>query len=131
MSGASILAAIAAFVVGYACGSIPFGVILTRMAGAPDIRSIGSGNIGATNVLRTGHKALAGATLICDALKATVPVTAAAAIGSTELAFLAALGTFLGHLYPPWLNFRGGKGIAVYIGILIALAWPVAIAFCV
>jgi glycerol-3-phosphate acyltransferase PlsY len=131
LSGASVLSGVAAFLFGYGCGSIPFGVILTRIAGAPDIRSIGSGNIGATNVLRTGRKALAAATLVCDAAKGTVPVAAVAAFGGPELSLLAGLGAFLGHLYPVWLSFKGGKGVAIYIGILIALAWPIAIAFCV
>jgi glycerol-3-phosphate acyltransferase PlsY len=125
-----LVSAAAALILGYVCGSIPFGVILTRMAGAPDVRSIGSGNIGATNVLRTGRKALAAATLICDAAKATAPVAAVATIGGPELSLFAGLGAFLGHLYPVWLGFKGGKGVAVYIGILIALAWPMAIGFC-
>jgi len=129
---------VAAFAFGYLCGSIPFGLILTRLAGTQDIRSIGSGNIGATNVLRTGHKGLAAATLIGDALKGTVAVLAVYwYYGSGfeyfghELALPAALGAFLGHLFPIWLGFKGGKGVATYIGILIGLAWPVAIAFCV
>jgi glycerol-3-phosphate acyltransferase PlsY len=129
---------IAAFAFGYLCGSIPFGLILTRLAGTQDIRSIGSGNVGATNVLRTGHKGLAAATLIGDALKGTVAVLAVFwyygqeyRYFGHELALPAALGAFLGHLFPIWLGFKGGKGVATYIGILIGLAWPVAIAFCV
>ena len=102
----------AAFVVGYLCGSIPFGILLTRLAGAPDLRSIGSGNIGATNVLRTGRKGLA-----------AVPL-------SMSPRSVAALGAFLGHLFPVWLRFKGGKGVATYIGVLLGLAWPVALALC-
>jgi acyl phosphate:glycerol-3-phosphate acyltransferase len=127
----------AALIFGYLCGSIPFGLILTRLAGTADIRSIGSGNIGATNVLRTGRKGLAAATLVGDALKGTAAVLLVYAYYGREyqyfaheLAVPAALGAFLGHLFPIWLGFKGGKGVATYIGILIALAWPAAIAFC-
>src|SRR5215469_9981146 len=119
-----------AFVFGYLCGSIPFGVLLTRVAGGPDLRSIGSGNIGATNVLRTGRKGLAAATLLGDMLKGTVAVLVAKQYGGQDLAVLAALGAFLGHLFPVWLKFKGGKGVATYIGLLLALAWPAAIVFC-
>jgi glycerol-3-phosphate acyltransferase PlsY len=111
-------------------GSIPFGLVLTRLAGTPDIRSIGSGNIGATNVLRTGRKSLAAATLVGDALKGTVAVLLARYLLGPEAALAAALGAQLGHIYPVWLKFQGGKGVATYIGLLIALAWPAAIAFC-
>ena len=121
----------AAFVFGYLVGSIPFGLLFTRLAGTPDIRQIGSGNIGATNVLRTGRKGLAAATLICDALKGTLAVIVAGYYGGPNAAMLAALGAFLGHLFPVWLNFRGGKGVAVYIGVLIGLFWPAAVVFCV
>src|SRR5580700_7150419 len=120
-----------AFVLGYLLGSIPFGLILTKLAGTEDLRSIGSGNIGATNVLRTGRKDLAAATLICDMLKGTVAVIIAGYYGGPNAAMLAALGAFLGHLFPVWLNFRGGKGVAVYIGVLLGLFWPAAVAFCV
>jgi acyl phosphate:glycerol-3-phosphate acyltransferase len=120
-----------ALMVGYLFGSIPFGLILTRAAGTQDLRSIGSGNIGATNVLRTGRKGLAAATLIGDALKGTVAVILAGYFGGPNAAMAAGLGAFLGHLFPVWLNFRGGKGVAVYIGILIGLFWPAAIVFCV
>ncbi|SHH45012.1 glycerol-3-phosphate 1-O-acyltransferase PlsY [Bradyrhizobium erythrophlei] len=120
-----------ALLVGYLFGSIPFGLILTRAAGTQDLRSIGSGNIGATNVLRTGRKGLAAATLIGDALKGTAAVILAGYFGGPNAAMAAALGAFLGHLFPVWLNFRGGKGVAVYIGILIGLFWPAAIVFCV
>jgi glycerol-3-phosphate acyltransferase PlsY len=120
-----------AIVIGYLLGSIPFGLLLTRFAGKQDLRSIGSGNIGATNVLRTGHKGLAAATLLCDTLKGTLAVVLAGTYGGPEAAMLAALAAFLGHLFPVWLNFRGGKGVAVYIGVLIGLFWPAAIVFCV
>ena len=120
----------AALAFGYLCGSIPFGLILTRLAGTPDIRSIGSGNIGATNVLRTGRKGLAAATLLADALKGTLSVLIVEHFGGRELALLAAAGAFLGHLFPIWLGFKGGKGVAIYIGLLAPLAWPVALAFC-
>jgi glycerol-3-phosphate acyltransferase PlsY len=121
---------VVAFALGYLLGSIPFGLVLTRLAGTEDLRSIGSGSIGATNVLRTGSKGLAAATLICDALKGTLAVVIAGYYGGPNAAMLAALGAFLGHLYPVWLKFRGGKGIATYIGVLIGLFWPAAIVFC-
>ena len=119
-----------AFVIGYLLGSIPFGLVLTRLAGTPDLRSIGSGNIGATNVLRTGRKGLAAATLILDMLKGTAAVVIAGYFGGPNAAMLAALGAFLGHLFPVWLDFRGGKGVAVYIGVLLGLYWPAAVLFC-
>jgi len=119
-----------AFIIGYLFGSIPFGLVLTRLAGTPDLRSIGSGNIGATNVLRTGRKGLAAATLLLDALKGTVAVIIAGSIGGPNAAMLAALGAFLGHLFPVWLKYRGGKGVAVYIGVLLGLFWPAAVVFC-
>jgi len=120
-----------AFILGYLLGSIPFGLILTKLAGTQDLRSIGSGNIGATNVLRTGRKGLAAATLICDMLKGTIAVVISGYFGGPNAAMLAALGAFLGHLFPVWLKFRGGKGVAVYIGVLIGLFWPAAVVFCV
>jgi acyl phosphate:glycerol-3-phosphate acyltransferase len=120
-----------ALILGYLLGSIPFGLILTKLAGTQDLRSIGSGNIGATNVLRTGRKGLAAVTLICDALKGTVAVVIAGYFGGPNAAMLAALGAFLGHLFPVWLNFKGGKGVAVYIGVLVGLFWPAAVVFCV
>jgi acyl phosphate:glycerol-3-phosphate acyltransferase len=119
----------AALAFGYLLGSIPFGLILTRLAGTQDIRAIGSGNIGATNVLRTGHKGLAAATLLCDMLKGTVAVLVTHYFFGPDLAILAGIGAFLGHVFPPWLKFKGGKGVATYIGVLLALAWPVALAF--
>ncbi len=118
------------FLLGYALGSIPFGLVLTRMAGLGDVRRIGSGNIGATNVLRTGRKGLAAATLILDAAKGAAAVVLAAWLwpDQPQLPQLAAIGAFLGHLYPVWLRFRGGKGVATLIGIVAALSWPCALA---
>ena len=118
---------IIAFLLGYLFGSIPFGVVLTKLAGTQDLRSVGSGNIGATNVLRTGRKGLAAATLIGDMLKGTVAVMIAGYYGGANAAMLAALGAFLGHLFPVWLKFNGGKGVATYIGVLIGLFWPAAL----
>src|ERR1700747_1231924 len=100
------------------------------LAGTQDLRSVGSGNIGATNVLRTGHKGLAAATLVLDALKGTAAVIIAGYYAAPNAAMLAALGAFLGHLFPVWLKFKGGKGVAVYIGVLIGLIWPAAVLFC-
>jgi glycerol-3-phosphate acyltransferase PlsY len=115
---------------GYLLGSIPFGLILTRAAGGRDVRTIGSGNIGATNVLRTGHKGLAAATLLCDMFKGTLAVVVAAYCTGHDAALAAGLGAFVGHLFPVWLKFKGGKGVATYIGLLIGLAWPGALIFC-
>jgi acyl phosphate:glycerol-3-phosphate acyltransferase len=121
----------AALIFGYLCGSIPFGVLLTRFGGAPDLRSVGSGNIGATNVLRTGRKALAAATLLGDILKGTVAVAVIDVVFGRDAALYAALGAFLGHLFPIWLSFKGGKGVATYIGLLLGLAlWLALAAFC-
>src|SRR3954447_15616198 len=127
MTGIYVLA----IVVGYLLGSIPFGLLLTRMAGTQDLRSIGSGNIGATNVLRTGRKGLAAATLLCDMLKGTIAVILAGTYGGPNAAMLAGAAAFLGHLFPVWLSFKGGKGVAVYIGVLLGLFWPGAVVFCV
>lgn len=124
------LAFIVPLVVGYLFGSIPFGLLLTRFAGVGDVRSIGSGNIGATNVLRTGRKGLAAATLIADALKAAIPVWLFWSAG-VEIAAFAGFGAFLGHLFPVWLGFKGGKGIAVYVGVLIAMSWQALLVFAV
>ena len=121
---------VAFFLCGYLLGSIPFGLLLTRAAGGPDVRTIGSGNIGATNVLRTGRTGLAAATLICDALKGTLAVLVIARYASYEASLLAGFGAFIGHLFPVWLNFRGGKGVATYIGLLIGIYWPCAVIFC-
>jgi glycerol-3-phosphate acyltransferase PlsY len=120
----------AALLIGYLLGSIPFGLILTRCAGKPDIRSIGSGNIGATNVLRTGSKPLAAATLIGDTLKGTAAVLLARILFGPDAALAAAAGALIGHMFPVWLSFKGGKGVATYIGLLIGLAWPAAVVFC-
>jgi glycerol-3-phosphate acyltransferase PlsY len=121
----------AALIFGYLCGSIPFGILLTRFAGAPDLRTVGSGNIGATNVLRSGRKGLAAATLAGDMLKGTVAVLAIGLLWGREPALYAALGAFLGHLFPVWLGFKGGKGVATYIGLLLGLAlWLALCAFC-
>ena len=119
---------IIALVFGYLLGSIPFGVVLTKLAGTGDLRSIGSGNIGATNVLRTGRKDLAIATLLLDAVKGTVAVLIALQF-SRELAILAGLGAFIGHLHPVWLKFKGGKGVATFLGLVVALHWPSALVF--
>src|SRR3981081_761486 len=122
---------VVAFGLRYLPGSIPIRLLLTRLAGTKDLRSIGSGSIGATNVLRTGSKPLAVATPLGDALKGTLAVVIAGYYGGPNAAMLAGLGAFLGHLYPVWLKFKGGKGIATYIGVLIGLFWPAAIVFCV
>jgi len=118
-----------ALALGYLLGSIPFGLILTKLAGHGDLRDIGSGNIGATNVLRTGNKKLAALTLVLDALKGTAAVLIAAQFGA-DASILGGIGAFLGHLFPVWLGFRGGKGVATYIGVLLGLYWRAAIAFC-
>ena len=127
---ASLPILLAALVFGYFLGSIPFGFIITRAAGLGDVRKIGSGNIGATNVLRTGRKGLAALTLLLDALKGTAAVLLASSYGP-DAAVAAGLGAFLGHLFPVWLGFKGGKGVATYLGILIALAWSAALVFAV
>jgi acyl phosphate:glycerol-3-phosphate acyltransferase len=119
---------VGALVIGYLAGSIPFGLILTRMAGLGDVRKIGSGNIGATNVLRTGNKGLAAATLLLDALKGTFAVLAASWF-SHDAALAAGLGAFVGHCYPVWLSFKGGKGVATFLGVLTAMSWIAALAF--
>ncbi|MCA6109718.1 glycerol-3-phosphate 1-O-acyltransferase PlsY [Bradyrhizobium cenepequi] len=117
---------IVALLIGYLFGSVPFGLILTKIAGTQDLRSVGSGNIGATNVLRTGRKGLAAATLIFDMLKGTAAVVLCGYLDGPNAAMVAGLGAFLGHLYPVWLRFKGGKGVATYIGVLIGLFWPAA-----
>ncbi|MER8764872.1 MULTISPECIES: glycerol-3-phosphate 1-O-acyltransferase PlsY [unclassified Mesorhizobium] len=119
-----------ALVFGYLLGSIPFGLLITRAAGLGDVRNIGSGNIGATNVLRTGNKSLAAATLLLDALKGTAAVVIAGRF-APELGLWAGFGAFLGHLFPVWLGFKGGKGVATYLGVLIGLAWQAALIFAV
>lgn len=119
-----------AAVLGYLLGSIPFGVIATRLAGLGDVRSIGSGNIGATNVLRTGRRDLAALTLVGDAGKGAVAVALAAWLWGYEAALFAGVAAFFGHVFPVWLGFKGGKGVATYIGILLALDWVVGLTFC-
>lgn len=116
--------------IGYLLGSIPSGMILARAMGLGNLREIGSGNIGATNVLRTGSKKAAAATLILDALKGAVPVLLARWIAGEDAAQIAALAAFLGHCYPVWLRFRGGKGVATFLGVMLALAWPVGLLCC-
>jgi glycerol-3-phosphate acyltransferase PlsY len=117
-----------AFAFGYLLGSIPFGLIVTRLAGSKDIRTVGSGNIGATNVLRTGNKALAAATLVGDMLKGTAAVLVAA-WWNDSFAIAAGLGAVVGHVFPAWLGFKGGKGVATYIGVLMGFSWPIAAVF--
>src|SRR3977135_329640 len=121
-----------ALVIGYLLGSIPFGLVLTKFAGTQDLRSIGSGNIGATNVLRTGRKGLAVATLLGDMLKGTAAVLLVnwfTGFAAPEFGLVAGLGAVFGHVFPVWLKFIGGKGVATYIGVLIAVSWPVALGF--
>lgn len=125
---APTLPALAA-IIGYLLGSIPFGLLLTRAAGLGDVRKIGSGNIGATNVLRTGNKKLAAATLLCDALKGTAAVLIAHSLWGYEASLVAGFFAFLGHLFPVWLGFKGGKGVAVYIGVLLGAAPLMMLAF--
>lgn len=117
-------------ILAYVLGSIPFGILITRALGLGDLRTIGSGNIGATNVLRTGNKPAAAATLILDAAKGGIAVLIARYTLSEDAAQLAGLSAFLGHLFPVWLGFKGGKGVATFLGILLALAWPVGLAAC-
>jgi glycerol-3-phosphate acyltransferase PlsY len=127
MSG--VLALVLALVLGYLLGSIPFGLILTRLAGTQDIRTIGSGNIGATNVLRTGRKGLAAATLLGDGLKGTLAVLLAGAYGGQAAALAAAVGAMAGHCFPVWLSFKGGKGVATFLGTLAAVSLWAGLAF--
>jgi acyl phosphate:glycerol-3-phosphate acyltransferase len=119
-----------AVLLGYLLGSIPFGLLLTKAAGAPDVRTIGSGNIGATNVLRTGRKGLAALTLLLDAFKGTAAVLLAAYVAGEDASLAAGLAAFLGHIFPVWLKFKGGKGVATYIGVLLGVYWP-AMLICV
>jgi acyl phosphate:glycerol-3-phosphate acyltransferase len=128
ISNGGITAWLIAFAAAYALGSVPFGLLLTRAAGLGDIRGIGSGNIGATNVLRTGNKKLAAATLLLDMLKGTAAVLIAGVFGPFY-AIAAGFGAFIGHLYPVWLKFKGGKGVATYLGVLAGLAWQGALVF--
>jgi len=123
------LALLASIALGYLLGSIPFGVIVTRLGGGGDIRAIGSGNIGTTNVLRTGRKELAALTLLGDMLKATAAVLIANWLWDGHAAVVAGAAAFVGHVFPVWLGFKGGKGVATYVGALLGVAWPVALAF--
>ncbi len=116
--------------IGYLLGSIPFGMVLSRVMGLGDLRKVGSGNIGATNVLRTGNKAAAALTVLLDGAKGAVAVFLARVLAGEDAAQLAALTAFLGHCFPVWLGFRGGKGVATFLGLMLALAWPVGIACC-
>src|SRR5688572_17836616 len=120
----------AAFAFGYLLGSIPFGVVLTRLAGLGDIRKVGSGNIGATNVLRTGHKGLALATLLLDAAKGAVALLLVVRFYTEDMALAAGLGALVGHIFPIWLGFKGGKGVATALGLLLAAAWPIGALAC-
>lgn len=126
--GAAVLFAVA--VSGYLLGSIPFGVLITKIMGLGDLRKIGSGNIGATNVLRTGNKAAAAATLILDGAKGAVAALIAGALLGEHAAQIAGGAAFIGHLYPVWLRFHGGKGVATFLGTVLALAWPVGVCAC-
>ncbi len=117
-------------VLGYGLGSIPFGLVLTRLGGYGDIRTIGSGNIGATNVLRTGNKALALATLLLDSGKGAIAALAAQSLAGSDAALLAAGGALVGHSFPVWLGFKGGKGVATTVGAVLAVAWPVGVLAC-
>jgi glycerol-3-phosphate acyltransferase PlsY len=119
-----------AAVLGYLLGSIPFGLLITSGAGLGDVRKIGSGNFGATNVLRTGRRDLAAATLVLDALKGTAAVLIARWLWGEDAALIAGVAAFLGHCFPVWLQFKGGKGVATYIGVLLGLSWPVGLIFC-
>ena len=121
--------AIVAVILGYLSGSIPFGLLFTRWAGLGDVRAIGSGNIGATNVLRTGNKKLAALTLLADAVKGTLPILVMKALGGESAGLIAGLAAFAGHLFPVWLGFKGGKGVATNIGILFGLYWPLGLIF--
>ncbi|MEM7618842.1 MAG: glycerol-3-phosphate 1-O-acyltransferase PlsY [Pseudomonadota bacterium] len=116
---------------GYIFGSIPFGLVLTKIAGLGDVRNIGSGNIGATNVLRTGHKGLAALTLFLDLAKGTAAVLSAQALFGPGTGFYAGIAAFVGHVFPVWIKFKGGKGVATYIGVLVGLFWPAAVGFAI
>jgi acyl phosphate:glycerol-3-phosphate acyltransferase len=118
-----------AVLIGYVCGSIPFGLLLTKAAGLGDVRSIGSGNIGATNVLRTGNKKIAALTLLLDGLKGAVPVLLLAHFGGPTAGMIAGLAAMAGHIFPVWLEFKGGKGVATSLGVLFGLFWPLGLIF--
>ena len=125
----SLTSLLVAGAMGYLLGSVPFGLLLTRLFGLGDIRQIGSGNIGATNVLRTGRKGIAAATLLLDAAKGTLAVLVARGFGGDSAAAVAGVAAFLGHVAPVWLNFRGGKGVATFMGVLVGLCWPAGLTF--
>ena len=118
-----------AVLIGYVCGSIPFGLLLTKAAGLGDVRSIGSGNIGATNVLRTGNKKIAALTLFLDGLKGAVPALLLTHYGSPQAGMIAGLAAMAGHIFPVWLDFKGGKGVATSLGVLFGLFWPLGLIF--
>ena len=120
---------LAALIIGYLCGSIPFGLILAKASGLGDVRKIGSGNIGATNVLRTGNKKIAALTLLCDGMKGAIPVLLLGYFGNEQVAVIAGLAALAGHIFPVWLKFRGGKGVATSIGVLSALYWQLGLLF--
>jgi acyl phosphate:glycerol-3-phosphate acyltransferase len=120
---------LAALIIGYLCGSIPFGLVLAKAAGLGDVRKIGSGNIGATNVLRTGNKKIAALTLLCDGVKGAIPVLLLGYFGNEQVAIIAGLAALAGHIFPVWLKFRGGKGVATSIGVLTALYWQLGLLF--
>jgi acyl phosphate:glycerol-3-phosphate acyltransferase len=120
---------ILAALVGYFCGSIPFGFVLAKAAGLGDVRNVGSGNIGATNVLRLGNRKIAAATLLCDALKGTLPVLVMNHFGDTQVGTIAGLAAMVGHILPVWLGFKGGKGVATNVGVLFGLYWPLGLCF--
>ncbi len=126
----SILTLIIWGLIGYGLGSIPFGILLARLFGLGNLRDIGSGNIGATNVLRTGNKSAAALTLLFDAGKGALAVLLARAFAGEDAVQLAGLAAFLGHCFPVWLSFKGGKGVATFLGLWLAFAWPVGIACC-
>jgi glycerol-3-phosphate acyltransferase PlsY len=127
--GLSAADMIIALVFGYLCGTIPFGLLFSRWAGLGDIRTIGSGNIGATNVLRTGNKKIAALTLLCDGLKGMVPALVLSWLYGPQAGILGGLAAFFGHLFPMWLGFKGGKGVATSIGVLFGLFWPLGLVF--
>ena len=129
MASSTFLIYAVAFIGGYVSGSVPYGLILAQMGGLGDVRQIGSGNIGATNVLRTGSKKIAIATLLCDVLKGTIPVLIALYFGGTPAGLAVGFGAFIGHILPVWLKFKGGKGVATYLGVLFGLYWPLGLIF--
>jgi glycerol-3-phosphate acyltransferase PlsY len=131
MSSSPYLALLLSAVLGYLSGTVPYGLLIARAFGLGNLREIGSGNIGATNVLRTGSKPAAAATLLLDALKGTVPVIAAFSLAGLPAAIVAGVAAFLGHIFPVWLRFKGGKGVATYIGVLLGLGWKLLLVFAV